>query len=481
MTSTPGTDPTPATSSDSTLAGSLKPAAIIFMVIAAAAPLTVVGGVMPIGIAIGNGVGFPLTFVGAAIILLLFSIGLVALSRHIPATGSFYTYIRTGLGPRWGTPAAYLAVLTYTAIQIAVFSYFGETLSVDLTALGLPAVDWAVPALLAILVVGVLGYRHIEFSSKVLIVALIAETGVVLVLIGAIAVTGGAEGVTLAPLEPSNILSGAPALGLMFALASYIGFESTVVYRAEAHDPERTIPRATYASVILVAVFYALAAWAVVVGYGPSAVVQTATEQPTTFLAALADRYLGKLGSIAVDILLPISMFASVLSLHNVLTRYQHTMAGTGLLPADINRVHPKHGSPHRSSLLQVATAILIVIGIRLSGLTGIEAFSWGAGLGTLAITALMALTCLSVIVFFRRNATSTGPWKTVIAPALGALGLSGATVLIAWNFPLLVGEVGEDGAPTWGPISLSLIGLILASVVAGLLQPVFARTRQMQ
>ncbi|MGE0216648.1 APC family permease [Mycolicibacterium sp.] len=478
MDSLPRTGAPAATSGPHELTGNLGPRAIIFMVIAAAAPLTVVGGVVPIGIAYGNGIGFPLTFIGAAVILLLFSVGLVALSKHIPATGSFFTYITSGLGQRWGTPAAYLAVLTYTSVQVAVLSYFGETLSVDLGLLGLPRVDWTIPALVCLGLVGVLGYRHIEFSSKVLIVALIAEAGIVLALVLAITVTGGAEGLTAAPFAPGNIISGAPALGLMFALASYIGFESTVVYRSEAADPQRTIPRATYGSVVLVAVFYALAAWGVVVGYGASSVVQIATEQPTTFLAQLADDYLGRTGLLVVDILLPASMFACVLSLHNVLTRYQHTMAGTSLLPVPLSRVHTKHGSPHLSSVVQVATAAVVLIVIRLAGLSGVQAFAWGAGLGTLAIAALMALTCLSVIAYFRKNRNDVGPWRSLIAPGLGALGLVSATAFIAWNFPLLVGEVDDAGVPTWGPVSFTLIGLIAASLIVGLAQSFRARAR---
>ena len=41
------------------LTGRLGPVAIVFMVVAAAAPLTVVAGTFPIGIAAGNGAAYP--------------------------------------------------------------------------------------------------------------------------------------------------------------------------------------------------------------------------------------------------------------------------------------------------------------------------------------------------------------------------------------------------------------------------------------
>ena len=43
------------------LRGNLGVPSIVFMVVAAAAPLGVIGGVVPLGIASGNGAGFPAT------------------------------------------------------------------------------------------------------------------------------------------------------------------------------------------------------------------------------------------------------------------------------------------------------------------------------------------------------------------------------------------------------------------------------------
>ncbi|MEB0233327.1 amino acid permease, partial [Undibacterium sp. 10I3] len=79
---------------------------------------------------------------------------------------------------------------------------------------------------------------------------LLGEVGVVLALVVAVVVNGGPEGLSMAPFEPNNVLTGSPAIGLMFAIAAFIGFESTAIFRDEAKDPGRTIPRATYVAVI---------------------------------------------------------------------------------------------------------------------------------------------------------------------------------------------------------------------------------------
>jgi len=65
------------------LSGNLGVASIVFMVVAAAAPLGVIGGVVPLGIANGNGAGFPATFIIATVILLFFSVGFTALTPYV--------------------------------------------------------------------------------------------------------------------------------------------------------------------------------------------------------------------------------------------------------------------------------------------------------------------------------------------------------------------------------------------------------------
>jgi len=80
------------------LSGSLGVGSIVFMVVAAAAPLTVIAGTVPLGIGIGNGPAFPATFALSAAVLLLFAVGFCAMSPHVPNAGAFYAYVERGLG-----------------------------------------------------------------------------------------------------------------------------------------------------------------------------------------------------------------------------------------------------------------------------------------------------------------------------------------------------------------------------------------------
>ncbi|GAA1249047.1 APC family permease [Prauserella halophila] len=460
------------------LSGTLGPYAVTFMVIACAAPLTVVGGIMPIGFLVGNGAGLPVMFLVATGILLLFSVGLMAMSKRLPHAGAFFTYISHGLGRVPGVAAAYLAVLCYTTIQVAVFSYFGATVTSSIVLLGGPDIPWWIATLACVAVVAVLGYRHIELSSRVLFVALMAEMAIVLALAASITMTGGAEGLSLSPFSLENILSGSPALGLMFAISGFIGFESTVVYRSEVRDPDRTIPRATYGSALVIGIFYALAAWAIVMGVGQSRLTEVVGADPATLVARVTDRYLGQVGSAAVGVLLIASMFAAVLALHNVLTRYFHSMSRARLLPSGIGEVHPRHRSPHRASLLQIGIATVVIVLDTVAGLAPETVFTWFAGIGTLAIVVLMTVTCLAVVTYFARSAVPPSPWQGYVAPLAGLGGLGVAAWLIGSNFPLLVDDVDAAGNPAWGAVSYVLLAVVILAPALGTVQALLVRAR---
>lgn len=177
--------------------------------------------------------------------------------------------------------------------------------------------------------------------------------------------------------------------------------------------------------------------------------------------------------------LLLTSMFACVLSFHNVITRYQHSMANASLLPGRLGDVHRKHASPHTSSLVQTVTAAVLMVLFAVLGLDPVlQVFSWFAGVATLGVAILMAATSLAVIVYFRRNPGDRRVWNTIVAPVLGFLGLVAAAVLIWVNFPTLVGDVDASGASVFGVVSIVLTGLVVVVPVIGVVQAVVLRRR---
>lgn len=462
--------PTPDAAPTRRLSGTLGAGSIVFMVVAAAAPLTVVAGSVPLGIALGNGAGYPAMYAISAVILLLFAVGFVAMSKHIPNAGAFYTYIGRGLGRGSGLGAAFLALLSYTAVQGAVYGYLGFALNELSTSYGAPSLPWWLWTAVAIVVVALLGYRHIDLSSKVLGVLLVAEIAIVLVVDAAVVLRGGsdAEGLSTGTFHLSEITSGAPGIGLMLAIAGFIGFEATAVFRDEARDPDRTVPLATYVALVLIGVFYSASAWAVVSAWGDHGAVAQAGQDPGGMVVATTEQYVGSVAGHVVQALLVSSLFACVLSFHNVLSRYVFSLGNSAVLPATCGRSHESHHSPHVASLIQTVTAGILMAICAIAGLDPVaEVFAWLSGAATAGILVLMLLTCAAVLVFFQRSKADTRIWNTRVAPVLGFLGLAACLVITVDNLPLLVG-----GSTT---LAYVIDALLVLSFVAG---PVLAAAR---
>jgi amino acid transporter len=461
--------PTSRRSAPERLTGSLGVGSIVFMVIAAAAPLTVIGGNVPLSVGLGNGAGAPVGFVIAAAVLLLFSVGFVTMTPHVREAGAFFSYVTEGLGRRAGMGVAVVALIAYTAIQLGVYGYTGWAFNDTVVFYGGPEIPWPVYSLVLLAIVAVLGYRHIDLSAKVLGVALVLEIGVVVVLDLLIFGSGGAAGLNVESFTPSAVTSGSLGVPVLFALTGFIGFEATAVFRDEARDPERTIPRATYLAVLIIGGFYALSCWALILAAGTGNAVEVAQATLAgegNMLLDTADEYLGGVGRDVVNVLLLTSLFACVLSFHNVVARYQFVLASKGLLPERLGRVHPRHGSPAFSSVVQTVTALallLVFAALGLDPLVGV--FGSMAGVATVGMVTLMLTTSLAVLAFFARrpDLVRGRTWQTRVAPALACAGLLASVWLVLTNFTLVTGgSVAVSTVLALVPVAGLLLGLAI-------------------
>lgn len=452
--------PDPTTTQESAPAGRLKPNAlgvlgILFFVLSAQAPLTGIAGAVPIAIAFGNGAGAPAAYAAVGAMILLFSVGFVAMGRHVVDAGAFYTYIGKGLGHATGTGSAAVALFAYCSVQAAMYGLYGATVSglvAQYTGANLP---WWVFALVTMAVVQVLGAAGIEMGAKVLAVFVLAESSILLAF-GVVTFFkgGGPQGLDFAhSFSPSAALQGAPGVALMFAVASMFGFEATAIYGEEAREPRKTVPRATYLSVTVITGFFAFISWMLVSAYGASHVTDAATKavnggNSTDFVFAPIASLFGGWANTVLPVLLATSLFAGILAFHNSANRYLFSLSRDGLLPRRLHALNRRH-SPWIAGCAQTGIAVLLVVPFAVLGKDPVlTLFSWFSGVGVLGCMLLYLLTSISVIVFFRRTRLDTRPWNTLIAPILGALGLAGAIWLILANFTTLIG--GSTTTATW-------------------------------
>ncbi|WP_329213826.1 APC family permease [Streptomyces sp. NBC_01485] len=463
----PTVQPSREADGDRKLSGSIGVGSLVFMVLAGAAPLTVAAVSTPLGILVGNGSGYPFAYIAAAVILAFFAVGFVAMTPHVREAGAFYSYVTRGLGRRVGVGAGLLALLTYTANLVGVLGFIGLAITNVLDRYGMSAGPWWLWTAVVIALVGVLGHQRIDLSGKVLGLLLVAEVAIVVVLDLAIFFKGGPHGYSTGIVDPGAIVSGSPALGLMFAIGGFVGFEATAIYRDEARDPQRTVPRATYLALALVGGFYAVTGWLLVTAWGDGEVVGRAAKDPSTLLADTAQNYLGTVAADVINVLIVTSLLACALSLHNVLARYYFNLGNTQVMPARLGKPHHRLGSPSTASLLQ---SVICAVAITICALAGLDPVvqiaTWFTGIMAVGIVMLMLLTCCAVLVFFRRNKVDTRVWQTLLAPALGVAGLGIVMVVMVQNLPLLMG--GSDRLGVIAAVVLvvtPLAGIALAHV----------------
>ncbi|WP_449280488.1 APC family permease [Leucobacter sp.] len=458
------------------LRGNLGPLAIVFMVVAAAAPLTILVS-SPTNMINGNGAGLPVVYFFVPLLLLLFAPGFAAMTRFVPKAGAFYSYVTAGLGRKVGVGAGFVAMTGYLVFQSFVFTLMG--LSINETIAGFFGADsfqppWYVWTIAMIVVVAILGVTNIDVNAKVLAFVLIAEVLVIVIMNVAVLIQGGtpAEGISITEqFTPEVFFSGSIAISLLFGFSIGLGFEATAIFRDEARDPEKTIPRAIYIAILSASIFYFFALWGFVQGWGTQGVMDLLTSDETAqfwIVYETAATYVGPVFMQIMQIVALTSMFACVLAYHNIAARYLHSM-GHSVLPERLSYVHPKSGAPYVASLTTSAIALVVILLWLLSGIDPYVFFGWEIALGSLALMMVFVLTSIAIFVYFRRNpGNRKNLWVSTISPLLSFLVFGGIMVNAMVNFSALSGAVDNPLLNTVLmilPVVFFLVGVIAATI----------------
>jgi amino acid transporter len=431
---------------------------VVFLVIAAAAPMAAMVGNVPLALIRGNGIALPAVFVLAAAVLLCFCAGFAAMTRRVTNEGAFYLLVARALGKPLGAASAYLAILGYVALAIGLPAAFGYFTSLVLATSGIN-VPWGVCTAVSVAIVAFLGYRNVDLSARILGVLMCLEFAVLIVLD---VLTVGQQHSAALPWQafsPHVVFTGSIGISAMFAFTSFVGFESAALYGEETKNPERSIPRAAFTAVSVIAVFYVFTSLILIGGAGGDQAPALAQQQLGNFVFALAQQYGGTALYNACAALMCTSLLASYLALHNAASRYVFALGREAFLPRSLGNYHPRHLSPHIAS---VAISSLTVVVIGALGLAGADPYLIIGpsliGLGTLGIISVQAFTALAVLVFFWRRKDRTW-FSGLVAPVIAFLGLGLGVALAVANYATLVGTQNR---------AVDLIPVLLAVAAVG-------------
>jgi amino acid transporter len=464
----PAGEEVPALAIATRLSGHMGVFQLAFTVIAYNGPIVVFLGFIPVCILLGNGLGTPVAFVICGAVVALLAWGLTTMARRLPQPGGFYAFITTGLGKVPGLAAGFAATMCYFMALLSAYPLAGGAMqNIVHGVLGGPDISWWVWCIPVCVAAAVLGYLRIDLSAKVLTVFLSLELALMVIYDVAVTARGGAHGLSFESFSWSSVTSGSLAIALMLGIGLYGGFEAPIIFRDEVKEPTKTIPRATYLTVAVLAVLYTVTAWVFINAYGAEAVM-AAVEQDSLNAAYTSVRdYVGEWGYVAVSILLFTSSTALVFAAHNITTRYVFNLSNDGILHRALSAVHVKHGSPHKASNVVALASIIGLVTIAIAGGSPGVVYGRLAGLYTYTFVILLIGVSLAVGVYLiRRGGVGPGIASLVVFAYMCVI-----LFLATENFDIISGATGT--------LKIVLLALLYAVVAAGALMALVYKRRR--
>ena len=227
----------------------------------------------------------------------------------------------------------------------------------------------------------------------------------------------------------STAISGHSTTGLLALLAgisattwSYDGMQSAAVIGGEIENPERNMPIALVATVLVVTVLYTLLSTMAV---GIVDINTLAAAEAPIATAAANIPLIGKSAGIIASILAIIVVTGSLSSLIMFQARIEYKMAVDGIWFKSWAKVHPQWETPYVSMLWQSGVAILFVFVSQLSDL-----------LGYFTLICLLRNAGTFIIWFKLRKLPNYKPtYKMPLGPIMALLAIVPTGILLASTF----------------------------------------------
>ena len=403
--------------------GVLSPLETLAQSVSTMAPTTTPAATIPLVCALaGNGTW--LAYVLATVAIFLVALCIARFARHSASPGSLYTYASMTLPPWLSATVAWSLLLAYVATGSSViggFYHYANLLLRDATGHSLSAV------FLSLLVTGVsiwIAYRDVQISARLMLWIEAASVSVIVIVVALLLFRHGwhldADQAQLHGMTGSGL-----RLGLVLALFSFVGFESATTLGAEAHNPLKTIPRAVIQSAVLAGAFFAICAYAEVLGFHTVGQDLGKSDAPMYVLARVVG--IPVLG-LLIDIGALVSLLAGTLACITAAARVLLRMAHDGLAHGALRTTHAHNQTPALAVVITGIAAVLPVAVLAARGASGLDVYGWMGALATYGFIVAYALVCLSLPRYLRQHEAFTPgaqilPWVAALAMVLALAG----------------------------------------------------------
>jgi len=352
--------------------------------------VTIGGGIfrLPAGVAAAVGPAAPLAYLACTIAMGLIVLCFADAGSRVTMTGGPYAYVETAFGPFVGFVSGALLWVGITLALAAVSTFFADSLLALVPALGATGRRVALIGVLVLLaaanmrgVGGVTRFNAVATAAKLLPLVLLVVVG-------------------LFTMRWSNLVwqatptPGAVSRASVLLIFAFLGVESALVPSGEVHDPARTVPRAIFVAMAVVALLY------VSIQLVAQGLLGAALANDPTPLASAAGVALGPAGRTMILVGSTVSMFAYVSGMTLAVPRMLFAFGRDGFLPSALARVHPTRRTPH----VAIAAQTAIVAALALFGRFEVLAVA-----ANVTVLLVYAACCLAAAELRRRDVRSGG------------------------------------------------------------------------
>ena len=382
------------------------------------------------------GVSSPFVFIFGTIGITLMASTLAQFTKRVTSAGTFYKFITLAFGPRTGLVAGILLMFAYALQSPLNTNLFGGYVSDALKNDFGVSIPWWILMIALVVAVGALAWYSVHVSMQFGIAFLIAEVTVVAILLVYIVVSGGDAGQAPQAFTPSHSSHGFGGMGqaFVFIVLTFFGFESCSTVAEEVRNPRRNLPIALIGSVLLTGLWFTLAVYAIIVGYGAKHVDKLASA--TAPLRDLAQRYIGDWYANIVDLAAISALIAVVLAIHTANFRIMYALGRDGLLHRATGRTHARHQTPHVAIVVYSIATLIIGLAAGI-GWGPIAAFGNLGYLSSLGILPIFILTNVALPTFMLKRYREEFSFVVhLVFPTLSSMTFIGAIYLNLHPWP---------------------------------------------
>ncbi len=370
----------------------------------------------------------PLIFLSAMLVTLPTGISYAVLNSRFPSAGAASTWLWRSVSPVAGFVAGLMMTTYFLMATISVPAMFAMFFADFVRIVHIPLSHLNALYLGVVLSTGPVAFyslRGAEASVKVTVRLMLIETFVVLALSATILIFRSHEpgGINLGPFNPSHATQGVTGFwsAMVVGILGFCGFDVVSTAAEEAHAPRTHLPRAIFITLVGMAVFWAINAWAFTLGIPLERVIEY-TRAGVPAVTGIAERYWG-FGSLTVDLIAFTGVTAVYLSCVQGASRIVFALARHRLLPRIFGRVGGERRVPRNAVLGVLACAVVVDLVTLFVLRNGLDTFNWWSfALVFFATLTFMAVNLANAIYFFRFARRDFKLMNNLLVPVIGFL-----------------------------------------------------------